>query len=271
MYQSQIFPVMLIGLTIDTNGNVYAAVVSRNAIVRINAKDRTQETVAVYPNCPLDAPASMALNGREDTLFITNFGMYEGLIPNSEPWPGPGLVSIAVSNKVDISGTWTGRLPRGAAGEERLTWVQVIGTEHNGSLSLVSKMLNPNPTYSGMFPEATTRTDSMGSLVRTGSNTWDFTFIGYATTGTSGPGVADIVYIQLDRGTVTATNSNTIVAAGHVELYSGRDYPNHPVFGNIHDQDTFPRDGFPDADEIPVFSGDYELTQYRMPMLLPLN
>ena len=266
MYQSPIFPVMLDGLTIDSNGNVYVTVISRNAIVCINAKDRTQETVAVYPSYPLDAPASVAMNGRQDTLFITNLGMYEGLIPNPEPWPGPGLVSAALSDEIDIKGIWTARQPRGIAGEERLTWVQVISEEQNGTSTFVMKFPNPDPTSLGMFPEATIRSDSTGMFLRTGPNTWDYTLVGYGTTGTHDGGV---VYIQIDRGTVTATDSNTIVASGRVELYSGRDYPNHSVFGNIHDQDTDPRDGIPDADEIPVFSGDYELTQYRMPMLTP--
>jgi sugar lactone lactonase YvrE len=266
LYQSPVFPVMLDGLTIDADSNVYIAVVSRNAIVRINANDRSQETVAVYPDCPLDAPASLALNARQDTLFITNLGMYESLIPNPVPWPGPGLVCTALSNEVDPKGTWTARQPRGAAGEEGLAWVQVIGAEQNGSSTVVMKILNPDPTVFGMFPDATTRMDSVGSLLRTGPNTWNYTFIGYGTTGTHEPGYGDIVYIQIDRGTATAADSDTIIASGHVEIYSGRDDPYNSA---IHDQDTDPRDGFPDADESPIFSGDYVLSEYRMPMLPP--
>ena len=262
MYQSPIFPVMLDGLTIDSNGNVYVTVISRNAIVRINADDQTQETVAVYPSCPLDAPASMALNGREDTLFITNLGMYEGLIPNPVPWPGPGLVSMTLSNEVDIKGIWTARQPRGAGGEEGVAWVQVIGEEQNGTSTLVMKILNPDPTERGIFPEATTRSDSVGSLRRTGPNTWDYTLVGYGTTGTHEAGDGDMVYIQVDRGTATATSADTIVAAGRAEFYDTR---------ATHDQDTNPRDGFPDADEVPIFSADYVLTEYRMPMLTPPN
>jgi sugar lactone lactonase YvrE len=262
MYQSPAFPVMLDGLTTDSNGNVYVTVVSRNAIVRINADDRSQENVAVYPNCPLDAPASLALNAREDTLFITNIGLCEGLIPNPVPWPGPGLVSTAVSNEVDLKGIWTGRQPRGAAGEEHLAWVQVISEEQNGISTFVMKILNPGGTGFGMFPD-TTRTDSVGTFFRTGPNTWDYTLIGYGTTKTHDSGYGDVVYIQLDRGTATATDADTIVATGRAEVYSGRDVSNY------HDQDTNPRDGFPDADEEPILSGDYVLTQHRMPMLPP--
>jgi sugar lactone lactonase YvrE len=263
LYHSPAFPVMLDGLTIDTDGNVYVAVVSRNAIVRINANDRSQETVAAYSDCPLDAPASMALNARQDTIFITNLGMYEGLVPNPEPWPGPGLVCTALSDEVDPSGIWTARQPRGAAGEEGLAWVQVIGVEQNGISTLVMKILNPDPTVTGMFPDVTTRTDSVGTFFRTGPDTWDYTLIGYGTTGTHESGNGDIVYIQIDRGTATAIDSDTMRASGRAEIYSGRDVSYY------HDQDTKSRDGFPDAGEVPVISGDYVLTQYRMPMLPP--
>jgi len=41
LYNSPSFPVLLDGLAIDANGNVYVAVISRNAIVRISARDRS--------------------------------------------------------------------------------------------------------------------------------------------------------------------------------------------------------------------------------------
>ncbi|MBN1359160.1 MAG: SMP-30/gluconolactonase/LRE family protein [Sedimentisphaerales bacterium] len=266
LYQSPAFPVMLDGLTIDTNGNVYVAVVSRNAIVRIDADDRSQETVAVYPVCPLDAPASLALGTRADTLFITNLGMYEGLVPNPVPWPGPGLVWTALSHEVDPTGIWTGRQARGAAGEEQMAWVEVIGEEKNGISTVVMKVLNADPTLFGLFPDATTRTDSVGSWLRTGPDTWDYTYIGYGTTDTHEAGYGDVVWMLVYRGTATATDSDTIVATGRAEVYSGRDDPNHTL-GELHDQDTDPRDGFPDVDEEPIFSTDFEVTEYRMPML----
>ncbi len=267
MYQSPAFPVMLDGLTIDSNGNVYVTVSSRNAIARINACDRSQETVAVYPDCPLDAPASLALNASEDTLFITNLGMYEGLIPNPEPWPGPGLVCTTLSGEIDPRGVWTGRLPRGTAGEEQMAWVEVVGEEKNGISPVVMKVLNPDPALFGMFADVTTRTDSVGTWVRTGPNTWDYTYVGYGTTGTHEPGYGDVVWILVYRGMAMATDSDTIIASGRAEVYSGRDDPNHPVFGEIHDQDTDPRDGFPDSDEEPIFSTEYEVPEHRMPML----
>jgi hypothetical protein len=155
-------------------------------------------------------------------------------------------------------------MARGAAGEEQMALVQVIGEEKNGTSSIVMTVLNPDPTFFGRFPDATTRSDSLGAFLRTGPNTWDYTLISYGMAGVHEPGYGDVVWIQVDRGTATAPDPDTIVASGRAEVYSGRDDLYNP---NRHDQDTDPRDGFPDADEEPIFSGDYVLTQSRMPML----
>jgi hypothetical protein len=172
-------------------------------------------------------------------------------------------------NEIDPRGIWTGRQARGAAGEEQMAWVEVVGEEKHGTSPVVMKVLNPDPALFGLFPDVTTRTDSVGSWLRTGPNTWDYTYIGYGTTGTHEPGYGDVVWMLVYRGTATATDANTIVATGLAEIYSGRDDPNHPVFGELHDQDTDPRDGFPDADEEPLYSGAFEVTEYRLPMLPP--
>lgn len=99
------FPVMGDGLAFDVFGNVYVAVVSRIAVVRINAEDFSQETIAAYlfdPNdplfAPLDTPASLAFGtgkGGRQSLFITNLGWMTTIIPGP-PWPGLGIVKIDV-------------------------------------------------------------------------------------------------------------------------------------------------------------------------------
>ncbi len=97
-YQSPFFPLQLDGLALDVHGNVYIVVPSRLAVVRINAADRSQETFAVFPEVPLDAPFSLAFGagmGERENLFITNSGLVGALVP-SVPWPGPGLVKIEV-------------------------------------------------------------------------------------------------------------------------------------------------------------------------------
>jgi sugar lactone lactonase YvrE len=97
-------PLMADDVRLDLNGNVYVAVVSRSAVVRINALDKSQETIAAYvlpPSgsplyAPLDFSASLAFGtgkGERMNLFVTNLGLGAINIPQL-PWPGPGLVKI---------------------------------------------------------------------------------------------------------------------------------------------------------------------------------
>jgi sugar lactone lactonase YvrE len=90
------FPLMGDGLALDVHGNVFVAVISRSAIVRINASDKSQETVSFLPIKPLDCPASLAFGtgtGEQQNLFVTNLGWMSVIVPG-RPWPGPGLVMI---------------------------------------------------------------------------------------------------------------------------------------------------------------------------------
>jgi sugar lactone lactonase YvrE len=104
LFESSFFSVMLDGLALDVHGNVYIAVPSRNAVIRIDASDRSQKTIAVYPvlspDAPfalLDAPLSLTFGtgkGERQSLFVTDSGMMGGFIPGE--WPGPGLLKIEV-------------------------------------------------------------------------------------------------------------------------------------------------------------------------------
>ncbi len=84
------FPVVMgDGLALDVHGNVYVAVLTRSAVVRINTLDKSQETIAVFPPSLLDFPASLAFGtgkGERTNLFVTNLGA-TGLV-------GPSLVKI---------------------------------------------------------------------------------------------------------------------------------------------------------------------------------
>jgi hypothetical protein len=93
------------GLVLDVHGNLYVAVLTRSAVVRIDARDLSQETVAVFtalspvgppPDAPLDFPASLFFGtgkGERTNLFVTNLGMGASRVPPL-PWAGPGLVKI---------------------------------------------------------------------------------------------------------------------------------------------------------------------------------
>lgn len=98
-YENPFIPLMLDGLALDVQGNIYIAVPSREAIVRIDADDQSQETLAVYPGSPLlDAPVSMAFGtgkGERESLFITNLGISGTIVP-ALPWAGPDLLKLDV-------------------------------------------------------------------------------------------------------------------------------------------------------------------------------
>ncbi|MBN1831641.1 MAG: SMP-30/gluconolactonase/LRE family protein [Deltaproteobacteria bacterium] len=95
----QLFPIAAPdGIALDVFGNVYIAVVSRSAVVRINAEDLSQETVAIFPSDPenplytlLNTPNSIAFGtgkGLRKNLLVTNLGLFP------VPQPGCGLVKI---------------------------------------------------------------------------------------------------------------------------------------------------------------------------------
>jgi sugar lactone lactonase YvrE len=96
-------PVMPDGLALDVHGNVYVVVLSRNAIVRIDARGQHQDTVAALnwtgtpPDAPLDTPASLAFGtgaGEQQNLFVTNLGWMARLTGLPLSWPGPALVKV---------------------------------------------------------------------------------------------------------------------------------------------------------------------------------
>lgn len=124
-------PAMGDGLVLDVHGNLYVAVLTRSAVVRINAQNLSQETVAVFmglspvgppPDAPFDFPASLAFGtgkGERTNLFITNLGMGTVFVPRLPspwnqlklPWAGPGLVKINAG--------FPGQPFHGEAGENR--------------------------------------------------------------------------------------------------------------------------------------------------------
>ena len=95
-------PILPDGLALDVHGNLYLTILTRNAVVRIRAEDRVQESIAVLgspgpvPSAPFDTPASLAFGtgaAEQHNLFVTNLGMMAGIIPG-RPWPGRALVNV---------------------------------------------------------------------------------------------------------------------------------------------------------------------------------
>jgi len=91
------------GIALDVHGNLYITVVTRASIVRIDAEDFSQDTVATFfaaPSdpifAPLDTPNTIGFGtgmGGRQTVFVTNMGQMKAAL--GPPWAGAGIVKIA--------------------------------------------------------------------------------------------------------------------------------------------------------------------------------
>ncbi len=242
LHGSAAFPVMVDGLTLDAKGNVYVAVISRNAIVRINAEDRSQETVAIHPAVPLDTPASLAF-GTEATyaesLFITNLGMFKDFIPD-QTWPGPALVMTSIQQREgqnwSPAGTWVvaAEMPTGTVRMvESIHAQDPFGIYYGGTV----KQVNVNPTHFGLFPEVDSGDEIyMTQTVKTGPNSFKSTSLTYGVSTKEGPqAVTKLIIIVNTQWQMTG--SDTLVGDGTAALY-------------LAEQDA-DADGFPDEGQMP--------------------
>ncbi len=87
-------PTMIDGIALDVHGNIYAAIVTGNAIVRVSQDGATAEVLATHDD-DLTFPASLAFGtgkGERSSVFVTNLAF--------DPYPpflaGPGLTKIDV-------------------------------------------------------------------------------------------------------------------------------------------------------------------------------
>jgi hypothetical protein len=91
------------GIAMDVHGNAYVATLNHCAVVRINAEERTQETIALFSfdmgdplYAPLDWPVGLNFGtgkGGRTILFVANLGWLKLL---GYPAPGPGITKIDV-------------------------------------------------------------------------------------------------------------------------------------------------------------------------------
>jgi sugar lactone lactonase YvrE len=249
------FPVMLDGLALDAQGNVYLAVISRNAVVRINADDRSQETVACHPEVALDAPASLALatNAVEgDSLFVTNLGMFKDFIPD-QTWPGPGLIKTTIQQKTGLDwspvGTWVVSVEMATGTMLMLDNVQAqdsTGSYYGG----VSKQVNVNPTHFGLFPEVDSGDEMyMTQTVRTGPNSFQSTHLTYGiSTEEDSQAITKLIVMVNTQWQMTGVD--TVEGDGTAALY-------------LAEQDA-DGDGFPDEGETPTVCLPFPFTGKRL-------
>jgi hypothetical protein len=117
------------------------------------------------------------------------------------------------------------------------------------SISCIQKIFNWDHTLGGMFPEAVAASDTVGTGIRTGPNTWRVTIIRYATDG-----AAKVIYMAVITGDFTFSDDASMMERKGVwALY-------------LPEQDK-DGDGWPDDDELPMLSVPDEGQMPRMKIL----
>jgi hypothetical protein len=106
--------------------------------------------------------------------------------------------------------------------------------------------VNPMFALAPLFPESDFGGDAVGTFVKSGWNTYDFTMITHLgkSLGLDARGV--VQYFWVYSGTAECTDANTMVKDGTLAFFSAMDVP---AFG-LHNQDVN-KDGFPDKGEEP--------------------
>jgi hypothetical protein len=122
----------------------------------------------------------------------------------------------------------------------------IIPTDPAGNTATyIYKTDNAYPTLGSPDPplsEVDHITDLVGNMARTGPNTWAFTAVAYGTKKVEGQPNPEMVYILVAQGTSTySDDANIETNEGTSALY-------------LPEQDA-DGDGFPDADQQPIFSG----------------
>jgi hypothetical protein len=117
------------------------------------------------------------------------------------------------------------------------------------TVSCIQKIFNMDHTLGGGFPDAVTASDTVGTGVRTGPNTWHVTLIRYATDG-----AAKVIYMAVITGDFEFPDD----ASGLERKCTWALY--------LPEQDK-DGDGWPDEDETPMICIPDEGLMPRMKML----
>ncbi len=175
-----------------------------------------------------------------------------------------------------IAGTWIGSSPPFLPdlGDQTLIFAETI-TPLDSTCQRFSSVLtpvNPELTFSGLFPEAEAASALYGSLVREGPDQYRLVL---ATTYFTAPPPAGlpirgpVVYFWTYSGTVTCLDPacSRKVQEGTLSLYSNIEDPARmfPPLGisGVSDQDT-DDDGFADPGEVPLFAAPFPLASRRL-------
>ena len=176
-----------------------------------------------------------------------------------------------------VAGTWIGSSPPFLPdlGDQTLIFVETITPLDRTCqrFSTVLTPINPEFTFSGLFPEATTASSVFGTMTRTGPNEYTVSSITYfaGPPAAGAPVRGPIVYFWTIDGTVTVSCSDNACSEklqdGILSLYSNTDDPARlfPPLGivGVTDQDAND-DGFADQGEVPLLAAPFPLASRRL-------
>jgi len=187
----------------------------------------------------------------------------------------------------DIAGVWMGSDPAipDVYTQPLLTTTVVTPADPSGHhFTYVAQGINGDPTFMGLFPEATQLATQVGTMVRTGPRTFATTaaqyFVKPPGLGTTQFGTWDrgeVQYFFVSSGTVTMLDANTQQEEGTLAFYSKVDRTEvDPMFTSIfgitelHNQDQN-NDGLPDAGEVPFVCFPSSALTKRLPLMQPCS
>ena len=182
---------------------------------------------------------------------------------------------VAPRGACRIAGTWVGSSPpfAPAIGDQTLIFTEIITPLDTTCrrFSSVVTPINPEVTFSGLFPEATGASSLYGTLTRAGRNRYNYEGITYFTGPPAGglPIRGPVVYFWSYSGTMTCADDECLdkVQEGVLSLWSNtddpaRDFPPLGIMG-VSDQDA-DDDGFADQGETPIFTAPFPLPSRRL-------
>ena len=197
----------------------------------------------------------MIMRTKRNITLVTIIALMAGLLATgwsvmADIEPAPVIVPSGIYTTV--MGT--------PAGTYIITMTVIPMDPAGNTMILMAPNDNSDPTYFSTEPptgEADHLTDYVANMVRTGPDTWAYTGIAYGTKKVEGQLLPEILYMDVPRGTVTSTaDGNILTLENNTAFY----LPEQDVDG----------DGFPDADQEPIYCSPVGLLPVtRMPVLPP--
>ena len=169
----------------------------------------------------------------------------------------------------DLAGAWVGSSPAipGFASVPILSTKSVTATDPSGHrfTAVIQPVNVGNAIAFGPFPDADHFSEGVGTYVRSGRRTYQFTWVDYfwKSPPAGPPDRGQVLYFWTYSGTLEFVDANTTKLSGNLSFYSNVDRP------GVHDQDQ-DDDGFADEGEEPfVCLGPWEWTYKRVPVMEP--